>query len=215
MEPSRINNKGYLIAKGPEDLERVLNDVWRNPDLKSQSQNILYSLGQQLALIKVDFSSKEAKVWHVDVTVPFARPATQSIKDAVNNFGFESNINLIFSDQTLNQIFEKQSAFLHGAKMNIDQDEIQLPDDQQANANDLLQELSSALPGIKPENVTNLLLAQLELRKVLAADYGQKGVKYPGFFDKDKATEVLSKTDKKRIAPEPTSTNTDTKRFKP
>ncbi|MBV9576590.1 MAG: hypothetical protein JO149_08200 [Gammaproteobacteria bacterium] len=76
----------YTIAQGPEGLIKVLNDLLEKPDAQKSAQYILYQLGNQKSLIKVDISMQPFQFWYYDL---LGRPATKVVKDVLGNFVWE------------------------------------------------------------------------------------------------------------------------------
>lgn len=79
-----------IVAEGPEGLEKVLNELLekskQDPAFASQEHNILYKLGSQKSLIKVNTSQMPFKFWHYDL---MGRPATTVVKETIARFVWE------------------------------------------------------------------------------------------------------------------------------
>jgi hypothetical protein len=79
-----------IIAEGPEGLSQVLDILLvktkQDPIFAAQEHNILYQLGSQKSLIKVDTSSIPFKFQHFDL---MGRPATMAVKDTIGRFLWE------------------------------------------------------------------------------------------------------------------------------
>ena len=81
---------GYIVATGPEGLEAVLNELLEksklDPTLKERAHYILYELGNQKSLIKMDLNEWPVVFWHYDL---LGRPATSTVKDVLAHFAWE------------------------------------------------------------------------------------------------------------------------------
>ncbi len=81
---------GYILARGPAGLEEVLATLLEqsktNPELKSKAQYVLYELGNQKSMIKIDMSVWPVVFWHYDL---LGRPATSAVKDILSKFAWE------------------------------------------------------------------------------------------------------------------------------
>lgn len=79
-----------IIAEGPEGLDRILNELLekaKNDSLfASEEHYILYKLGGQKSLIKVDTKSMPFKFVYNDL---LGRPATTVVKDIIAKFLWE------------------------------------------------------------------------------------------------------------------------------
>jgi hypothetical protein len=84
------NELGYIIARGPEGLEQALSELLEkaktDPVLKEKAQFVLYELGSQKSMIKVDMSVWPIVFWHYDL---LGRPATSAVKDVLSRFAWE------------------------------------------------------------------------------------------------------------------------------
>ncbi|HVY53599.1 MAG TPA: hypothetical protein VHA13_03675 [Gammaproteobacteria bacterium] len=84
------NEMGYILARGPAGLEEVLATLLEqsktNPELKSKAQYVLYELGNQKSMIKIDMSVWPVVFWHYDL---LGRPATSAVKDILSKFAWE------------------------------------------------------------------------------------------------------------------------------
>ena len=81
---------GYIVAQGPEGLEHVLDELLKesktDASLKSKAHFILYELGNQKSMIKVDLSEWPVVFWHYDL---LGRPATSTVKDVISRFAWD------------------------------------------------------------------------------------------------------------------------------
>ena len=77
---------GNIPAIGPNGLTDVLNDLLaqreKDPSF-SREHFILYQLGNQKALIRVDTSQKPFQFWYYDL---LGRPATKIVKETIARF---------------------------------------------------------------------------------------------------------------------------------
>lgn len=77
----------HIVANGPEGLEKVLGDLLAktkdSDHFAKQEHYILYQLGSQKSLIKVDTKQVPFKFWHFDL---MGRPATVAIKETIARF---------------------------------------------------------------------------------------------------------------------------------
>lgn len=80
----------YIIADGPEGLRKALDDllekVTLDPSIAATRQTILYRLGNQTSLIKVDASQMPFHFWYIDL---LGRPATRIVKETIARFLWE------------------------------------------------------------------------------------------------------------------------------
>lgn len=80
----------HIIAEGPEGLEKVLEELLEksksDPIFATQDHFILYQLGNQKSLIKIDMSQQPFRFWHYDL---MGRPATFAVKDTIARFLWE------------------------------------------------------------------------------------------------------------------------------
>lgn len=80
----------YEIAQGPDGLTQVLDDMLlrtkTDPQFAAEEHYILYQLGQQRSLLKVDLSEQPFQFWYFDL---LGRPATNAVKDVVAKFLWE------------------------------------------------------------------------------------------------------------------------------
>ena len=80
----------YVIAEGPQGLFSMLSDFLEQANKDRQFAKtphyILYQIGNQKALIKVDMSSMPLQIWHYDL---MGRPATKTIKETIAKFLWE------------------------------------------------------------------------------------------------------------------------------
>jgi hypothetical protein len=84
---SMSSDISHIIAEGPEGLKAVLMSLLKQAqnDLQfaSREHYILYQLGGQKSVIKVDMSEQPYLFWHYDL---LGRPATGAIKDTIAQF---------------------------------------------------------------------------------------------------------------------------------
>jgi hypothetical protein len=84
------NEMGYIVAKGPEGLTAVLDDLLAqskaDPGVKEKDHYILFELGSQKSLIKMDMTVTPFLFWHYDL---LGRPATATIKEVLARFAWE------------------------------------------------------------------------------------------------------------------------------
>ena len=82
--------KEPIIAQGLQDLEHVLDQLLEKrehePDFANEEIFILYKLGNQQSLIKIDMQEKPFQFWYCDL---MGRPATKSLKETIYNFLWE------------------------------------------------------------------------------------------------------------------------------
>jgi hypothetical protein len=80
----------YTPADGPKGLEKVLADLLektqKHQALAATEHYILYQLGNQKSLIKVDMSQPPFKFWYYDL---LGRPATRIVKETIAQFLWE------------------------------------------------------------------------------------------------------------------------------
>lgn len=85
---SRI--KDYLNAEGPEGLSLALNELLekskKDPFFAKKEHYVLYQLGQQKSLIKIDTTKMPFRFWHYDL---MGRPMTNVVKEVISNFLWE------------------------------------------------------------------------------------------------------------------------------
>ncbi len=84
------NEMGYTLVKGPQDLEKTLNELLSqaklDPVIKNRAHYILYELGDQKSLIKMDLNKWPVAFWHYDL---LGRPATSAVKDVLARFAWD------------------------------------------------------------------------------------------------------------------------------
>jgi hypothetical protein len=82
--------KKYIPAHGPEGLKQVLNDllekVKSDHTFAMRQHFIMYQLGGQKSLIKVDMSNPPFQFWYNDV---FGRPMTKAVEEVIADFIWE------------------------------------------------------------------------------------------------------------------------------
>lgn len=80
----------YILAEGPQGLERVLDELLAktksDADFATQEHFVLYKMGAQESLIKVDTSKMPFEFWHYDL---LGRPMTSTVKDIITHFLWE------------------------------------------------------------------------------------------------------------------------------
>jgi hypothetical protein len=89
MEKSRLP-AGCISAEGPSGLQHVLEDLLTkciaDKQFAAKEHYVLYQLGQQKALLKIDMSEKPYLFWYGDY---FGRPATKAVKETIARFLYE------------------------------------------------------------------------------------------------------------------------------
>ncbi len=79
-----------IIAEGPEGLAKVLDDLLAEKQFSAENQRIehyiLYRLGDQRSLIKVDISEQPFMFWYYDL---LGRSPTNAVKDTIASFAWE------------------------------------------------------------------------------------------------------------------------------
>lgn len=77
----------YTPADGPEGLAKVLDSLLEKNQHNREPGNtehyILYQLGNQQSLIKVDMSQAPFQFWYYDL---LGRPATRIVKETIARF---------------------------------------------------------------------------------------------------------------------------------
>lgn len=77
----------YELAEGPEGLRAVLDRFYdraqQDKAFAAVGHYILYKLGGQKSLIKVDMSKEPFQFWYNDL---LGRPATKLVKDTITLF---------------------------------------------------------------------------------------------------------------------------------
>ncbi|OGT64188.1 MAG: hypothetical protein A3J38_02305 [Gammaproteobacteria bacterium RIFCSPHIGHO2_12_FULL_45_9] len=77
----------YRVVDGPEGLASALTDLFEqsknDPVFAAEGHYLLYQLGQQKSLIKVDMSVQPFQFWYYDL---LGRPATAAVKETVASF---------------------------------------------------------------------------------------------------------------------------------
>jgi len=78
----------YILAEGPEGLSQVLDGllIKYEQGAKDVPYYVLYKLGGQQSLIKVDISKKPFQFWYCDL---LGRPATRTVKETIARFLWE------------------------------------------------------------------------------------------------------------------------------
>lgn len=80
----------YIIAEGPDGLRHALDELLlkleRDPSVAAKIQTILYQLGNQTSLIKVDLNQTPFHFWYIDL---LGRPATKIVKETIAQFLWE------------------------------------------------------------------------------------------------------------------------------
>lgn len=87
MSGSMNLSSEYILAEGPQGLARVLDGLLaesqKDPDFAAAEHFVLYQLGNQKALIKVDTTQVPFNFWYCDL---LGRPATKIVKDTIAEF---------------------------------------------------------------------------------------------------------------------------------
>lgn len=93
----------YIIAEGPEGLKTALEALYAkaslDPVFAASEHYILYQLGDQRSLIKVETEEEPYQFWYNDL---LGRPATKVVKDIIADFLWEK-----FGDGVLTKNEEK------------------------------------------------------------------------------------------------------------
>jgi hypothetical protein len=80
----------YVPAHGPEGLTKVLDNFLEkakiDPEFAAHGHYILYQLGAQKSLIKVDMSQQPFQFWYNDL---LGRPPTNIVKETIARFLWE------------------------------------------------------------------------------------------------------------------------------
>jgi hypothetical protein len=80
----------YILANGPAGLEEVLAELLartKNDEaFASEFHYVLYELGNQRSLIRIDTTQFPFKFWHFDL---MGRPATKVIRETIARFLLE------------------------------------------------------------------------------------------------------------------------------
>lgn len=80
----------YIVAEGPDGLSKVLesflNRAQEDEGFAMNGHYILYRLGDQKSLIKVDMSNKPYKFYYYDL---LGRPITKAVKNTIVHFLWE------------------------------------------------------------------------------------------------------------------------------
>lgn len=83
--------KEYITVDGPDGLTRVLNELLekskKDPIFREAEHYVLYELGQQRSMIKIDTTNMPFRFWHYDL---MGRPATSALRDTVAKFLWEN-----------------------------------------------------------------------------------------------------------------------------
>lgn len=80
-------SSSYTIADGPDELSKVLDQLLQKSQTSGELVHyILYRLGMQKSLIKVDFQKKPYQFWYCDT---LGRPITNKVKDIIARFLWE------------------------------------------------------------------------------------------------------------------------------
>src|SRR5690349_7555645 len=91
IEDIEEKKDSYKIAKGPDELALILDllleNLKNNPD-SEKLHTILYELGHQKSLIKVDLNQHPFKFWYNDL---LGRPATKTVKEVIAKFLWKWN----------------------------------------------------------------------------------------------------------------------------
>jgi hypothetical protein len=155
----------YYSAEDQTGLEALLHQIASQDgaDKAANSQHdILFTVGKQTSLLKIDLSGKQVVVWHVDFLND--RAASSVVKNAIINFIKSSRgtqnvtdddddilaIHLV--DVTRKKNMEKQTAagFFRGGKMNISPCVVSPLDTESKN---VIDELKTQFPILQNEHV--------------------------------------------------------------
>ncbi|MBA3661664.1 MAG: hypothetical protein H0W64_08055 [Gammaproteobacteria bacterium] len=89
MQSSNLT-EDYIIANGPEGLKEVLQALFEkasnDPDFATVDHFVLYELGDQRSLIKVDTAKEPYQFWYNDL---LGRPATKIVRETIADFLWE------------------------------------------------------------------------------------------------------------------------------
>lgn len=85
-----MNEDGDIIAEGPDSLYQVLQELLAkskaDKSFASAEHYVMYQLGSQRSLIRVETASLPFKFWHYDL---MGRPVTVAVKDTIARFLLE------------------------------------------------------------------------------------------------------------------------------
>ncbi|WP_148339954.1 hypothetical protein [Aquicella siphonis] len=77
----------YIPAQGPDGLKRVLEELLEkcksDREFAAQEHYILYQLGGQKSLMKVDMSQAPFQFWYYDL---LGRPMTKKVEETIADF---------------------------------------------------------------------------------------------------------------------------------
>ncbi|MEO8401947.1 MAG: hypothetical protein ABI597_09180 [Gammaproteobacteria bacterium] len=77
----------YIIAEGPEGLKKILAEFLEksrnDPIFAKQKHHVLYQLGSQKSMIRIDTDRTPFKFWYYDL---MGRAATVAVKDVLADF---------------------------------------------------------------------------------------------------------------------------------
>lgn len=76
----------YEIADGPEGLRTLLDNLWERAQQKPGQYMILYQMGAQKSLIKVDATRQPFEFFYHDL---MGRPPTNTVKNVIGTFLWE------------------------------------------------------------------------------------------------------------------------------
>lgn len=86
MERNELN-KDYIPAHGPDGLREALDNLLAranaDPEFAAAQHFILYELGNQKSLIRVDTTQQPFYFWYYDL---LGRPITKNVKDIIAEF---------------------------------------------------------------------------------------------------------------------------------
>jgi hypothetical protein len=183
-----MQNLTPLKAEGQEGLERVLQEIWTEQP-RSTNRDILFIIGQQTSLLKVDMSKQQVVIWHADFMN--GRAANLTIKNAVINF-IKANLKpdpkvtddeilaIHFADHSRKKNDERQTAagfFMPNGRMNIDvitTNRVELDTETQK----FITELSAIFPVLKtPHMAASFVQAKRELDALTTATYATEYAK--------------------------------------
>lgn len=86
----KIELPPHIVANGPEGLAQVLAELLeeclQDVDFASREHYVLYQLGSQQSLLKIDMSKQPYQFWYYDL---LGRPATRAVKETIARFLWE------------------------------------------------------------------------------------------------------------------------------
>lgn len=79
--------ESYIIAEGPEGLTKILEELLektkQDPGFAKQEHHVLYQLGSQKSMIRIDTDQTPFKFWCYDL---MGRPITLPMKEVLTRF---------------------------------------------------------------------------------------------------------------------------------